>query len=379
MAIAPSRRIVLLGPSRPYRGGIAHFTEQMRRHLAARGDEVLTVTFTRQYPAFLFPGRSQYEDGADAGDALRLVDTLNPLSWRRTARRIRALAPDAVVIAYWMPFFAPAFAAIARALRRDGVRTVALLHNVIPHERHPGDAWLSRRFLKACDAYLVLSAAVERDVRALGIDGPMERVEHPVYNLFGAAPAPAEARRQLGLPADAEVLLFFGFIRAYKGLDVLLESLPAIVTRRPNALLVVAGESYEDVTPLQHQAAGAGVAGHVRLDVRYIPTDDVARYFAAADLVVQPYRSATQSGVAQIAFHFEKPLVVTDVGGLAEAVPHERAGFVVPPADAKALADAVVRYFEEDWRDRLTAGVREEKKKYSWDRLYEAMDRLIEP
>ncbi|MDZ4700347.1 MAG: glycosyltransferase [Rhodothermales bacterium] len=379
MPLDPSTRIVLLGPAFPYRGGIAHFAEKMYRDLTAAGHEVTVVTFRRQYPAFLFPGHSQFEaPGAPAPfEALRLIDTLNPLSWRNTARRIAAITPDLVVIAYWMPFFAVAFAAIARALRRRRIRTVAILHNMLPHERHPGDRWLSRLFLASCDGFLVMSAAVERDVRALGASAPIERIEHPTYDLFGAALPTAEARRHLGLSLDAPVLLFFGFIRKYKGLDVLLASMPAVLERLPDVCLVVAGESYEPMDEAFEFVRSHALERHVRLDMAYIPVDAVPAYFGAADVVVQPYRSATQSGVAQIAFHFEKPLIVTDVGGLAEVVPHERAGFVVPPNDPEALARAIVRFFEEDWADRLTAGVRMEKTKYSWDRLYEALARLL--
>jgi D-inositol-3-phosphate glycosyltransferase len=378
MPLDPSKRIVLLGPAYPYRGGIAHFAEKMYRDLTDAGHEVTVVTFSRQYPAFLFPGHSQFETpGAPAPfEALRLIDTLNPLSWRNTASRVAAMSPDLVVIAYWMPFFAVAFAAIARALRRRRIRTVAILHNMLPHERHPGDRWLSRLFLASCDGFVVMSAAVERDARALGTSAPIERIEHPTYDLFGSALPADEARRKLGLPPGDPVLLFFGFIRKYKGLDILLASMPAVVERLPDIRLVVAGESYDAMDESFEFVRRHGLEQHVRFDLAYISADAVPAYFGAADVVVQPYRSATQSGVAQIAFHFEKPLIVTDVGGLAEVVRHERAGFVVPPANAPALADAIIRFFEEDWRDRLTAGVRSEKTKYSWDRLYDALARL---
>ena len=380
MPLDPPKRIVLVGPAYPYRGGIAHFAETMYRDLTHAGHEVTVVTFRRQYPAFLFPGHSQFEaPGTPAPfEALRLIDTLNPLSWRDTARRIAAISPDLVVIAYWMPFFALAFSAIARALRRRGIRTVAILHNMLPHERHPGDRWLSRLFLGSCDGFVVMSSSVERDVHALRSSALVERIEHPTYDLFGAPLPRDEARRRLDLPPDVPVLLFFGFIRKYKGLDVLLASMPAVVERLPDVRLVVAGESYDAMDEALDVVRRHGLEPHVRFDMTYIPADTVPAYFGAADVVVQPYRSATQSGVAQIAFHFEKPLIVTDVGGLAEVVPHERAGFVVPPADAPALAAAIVRFFEEDWQDRLTAGVRAQKTKYSWDRLYDALARLAE-
>ncbi|MEZ4699763.1 MAG: glycosyltransferase [Rhodothermales bacterium] len=375
----PAKRIVLMGPAHPYRGGIAHFTEKMYRDLSAAGHDVTVVTFRRQYPSFLFPGKTQFEDVPDDQApfaSVRLIDTLNPLSWRRTASFVAELQPDLVIMAYWMPFFAASFASIARAVRAHRIPVLAILHNVIPHERHPGDSWLSRHFLTACDGLVVLSDAVEQDVRALGVGQPMERIDHPVYDLFGPAPGRSDARRRLGLGADDQVLLFFGFIRKYKGLDVLLRSMPAVAERLPAVRLVVAGESYDPMTEAVDFVRQHRLEAHIRFDVRYIPGEAVPDYFAAADVVVQPYRTATQSGVAQIAYHFERPLIVTDVGGLAEVVPHERAGFVVPPGDPDALGAAIVRFFQEDWADRLTAGVREEKKKYGWGRLYEALERL---
>jgi glycosyltransferase involved in cell wall biosynthesis len=379
MALAPSRHVVLLGPAYPYRGGIAHFTEKMYRGLCTLGHTVDVVTFRRQYPRFVFPGHSQFEPPEVAAPfvAERLIDTLNPLSWRHTAASVAARRPDVVVVSYWMPFFAAAFASIARRLRRQNIPVLAILHNVLPHERHPGDRWLSRHFLSACDGCVVMSAAVEADVRALNTKAPLERIDHPVYDLFGPIVPRDEARRRLAVPSEADVLLFFGFVRRYKGLDVLLESLPQVLRHRPSVLLIVAGECYEDLSEMQAFVRSHGLEDHVRFDVRYIPGEAVADYFAAADVVVQPYRSATQSGVAQIAFHYERPLIVTDVGGLAEVVPHEQVGYVVPPEDPAALAAAIVRFFEENGGERFTAGLREAKQRYSWDRLYDALDRLL--
>lgn len=374
-----ARRLALVGPMYPYRGGIAHFLETMYRDLGARGHAVTAVTFTRQYPERLFPGKTQYVQAPveDPVPAVRLLDTLDPRSWIRTVRHLAAWRPDAVVFKYWMPFFAPAFGTVARGLRRRGIPALTVVDNAIPHERRPGDLSLSRYFLRACAGHVVMSEAVAADMKRLGVAAPVRQVVHPVYDLFGAAVPQAEARARLGLPPGAPVLLFFGFVRRYKGLQVLLEALPRIVARLPAVRLVVAGEFYDDPAPYHALIDRLGLAGHVLVHADYIPDAAVASYFCAADLVVQPYVSATQSGVAQIAFQFEKPLVVTAVGGLPEVVPDGRAGLVVPPGDPAALAAAVVRFFDEGLADRLTAGVRAEKKKYSWDRLYEALESLL--
>ncbi len=374
------KRLVLIGPMHPYRGGIAHFLEKMYRDLHTRGHDVTAVTFTRQYPERLFPGKTQYETGvvADPVPAVRLLDTVNPLSWVRTARHVAALKPEAVVFKYWMPFFAPAFGTVARMLRRHGIPSFVVVDNAIPHERRPGDLALSRYFLRGGAGLIVMSASVAADLGRLRVGAPVRQVAHPVYDIFGPAVPKAEARALLGLPAEAPVLLFFGFVRRYKGLHVLLEALPRIVERLPGMRLVVAGEFYDDEAPYRALIERHGLAPHVDVHADYIPDAAVASYFSAADLVVQPYVSATQSGVAQIAFQFEKPLVVTDVGGLAEVVPDGRAGLVVPPEDPAALARAVVRFFEENLAPVLAEGVRAEKQKYSWDRLYEVLEDLIE-
>ncbi len=375
-----TKRITLVGPAPPYRGGIAHFTEAMARGLEARGHEVAVVTFSRQYPALLFPGKTQYAPGAEAADypAARLIDSVSPISWWQAGRAVARQAPDAVVFQHWMPFFAPAFGTMARVIRRrSGARVLAVVHNALPHERRVGDRLLSRYFFSACDGFVIMSEAVERDLRGLGLRGPVRRAAHPVYDRFGAAPSQQEARRRLGLPTDAPVLLFFGLVREYKGLRTLIEALPRVLEKLPDVHLVVAGAFYDDEAPYRALIRARGLEEHVALHNRYVPDEQVPDYFAAADVVVQPYVRATQSGVAQVAYHFETPLIVTDVGGLAEAVPHERAGLVVPPEDPAALAEAVIRYFEEGWRKRLSDGMRRLKTERRHG-LYEAVEDLTD-
>ncbi|WP_233993481.1 glycosyltransferase family 4 protein [Salinibacter altiplanensis] len=376
-------RIAVVGPMHPYRGGIAHFTEMTVTGLADRGHDVRPVTFSRQYPKLLFPGETQYEPESEVPpavrDAPRPLDSINPVSWFRTGLYLRDQTPDAVVFQYWMPFFAPAYGVIARGLRRHyGIPSFAVVHNALPHERHFGDALLSRFFLCACAGHVVMSDAVATDTRRLaGADASLEQIEHPVYERFGESVPNDEARAALDLPDDAPVILFFGFVREYKGLHVLLEALPDVLGDRPDLHLVVAGEPYDDPERYRRLVRAHDLGARVHWHDDYIPSSDVPTYFGAADLVVQPYVSATQSGVAQIATHFETPMVVTDVGGLAESIPHEEAGFVVPPENPDALAAAITRFFREDWAEELTDGVRKRKRAQQPARLFEAIERLV--
>ncbi len=378
-------RITLLGPFHPYRGGIAHFLHTLARGLAARGHEVGAINFQRQYPERFFPGKTQLVDGPPPPGlpvAPRVLDTVGPPTWWRTARHIVSGGSRVVVFKYWMSFLAPALGTVARVLRRRGVRVIAIVDNALPHERRPGDRAMARYALGACDGLIVMSDKVRRDVESLRLRGKVVQVAHPTYDIFGEGVDRVEARATLGLPADVPVLLFFGFIRRYKGLHVLINAMPAIRARLPDAVLVVAGEFYAEEDELRMQARGLGLTGAdgpVRFDAEYIPDERVATYFSAADVVVQPYITATQSGVAGIAYHFARPVITTDVGGLAETVPHEHAGLVVPPEDPSALAAAVIRFFEEEGlAERLGAGVLEEREHYSWDRVYEAVEGLAE-
>ena len=333
------------------------------------------MTFSRQYPERLFPGKTQLDPGPAPPDLPRahpLVDSMGPRSWWRTARHVADGGADAFVFMHWMPFFGPAFGTIARRLRRRGVPSVAVVHNALPHERRPGDRALTRYALGACRGLVVLSDGVRADTDTLGLGIPVVRTDHPSYDVFGPAVPQIDARAALGLPARAPVFLFFGFIRRYKGLHVLLDAMARVRARVPEAQLVVAGEFYADEAALRAKIDALG--GAVRLDARYVPDAEVGRYVCACDAVVQPYVSATQSGVAQIAFHFERPVITTDVGGLAETVPDGVAGLVVPPNDADALAGALVRFVEERLGARLREGVRRERARTGWDAVAAAVE-----
>ena len=370
--MAQPKKIAIVGPARPFRGGIAHFTGELAGALRRRGHHVTLETFSRQYPALLFPGKTQLEpdQGDLPEDTIAQLDSINPLTWRSTGNRIRREAYDLVVFSYWLSFFAPAYASVARRARRSGSRIISLVHNAVPHRPRPGDRMLSRYWLRRCDSLLTLSSAVRDDIRSLGVSAPILETGHPVYTHFGEAVEKEEARRVLGLPPEVPVLLFFGFIRNYKGLDVLIDAMPRVLRDLPDAQLMVAGEFYEDETLIRKRSAQSGIGPNVRFDTRYIPDERVKLYFSAADLVVQPYRSATQSGVAHVAFHFSRPVVVTNVGGLAETVPHGEAGFVVPPEHPEALAGSITNYFSDpELRNRLDEGARRQHGVFSWEAL----------
>lgn len=371
MPEANATDIVLIGPAYPYRGGIAHFLESMNEGLRARGYRTTVVTFSRQYPDFLFPGETQFAElpAERQTPARRLIDSINPVSWYSVARQITSERAQVAIFQFWLPFFGPAFGVIARRLKKQGIKVVAVVHNALPHERRPGDRSMSRYFLQACDSVLVLSESVEKDLLSLGIDCPTYRVEHPVYDVFGDPIERLDARRLLRVGEKKPLLLFFGFIRPYKGLEVLLQAMPEVVSRLPGVRLIVAGECYHDESGYRKLVEEQGLQEHVQLRFEYIPDDEIPILFSAADVVVQPYTSASQSGVAQIAYQFERPLIVTDVGGLAEVVPHEIAGLVVPPKDTVALTRAIIRFFEDDLAEKLSPGVREVRKRYSWDSL----------
>lgn len=378
----PLYSVAVVGPMHPYRGGIAHFTEMTVEGLSKRGHAVWPISFSRQYPELLFPGETQFEPDDEAPavvrGAPRLLDPINPLSWLRTAWHIREAEPDAVVFQYWMPFFAPAYGTVARLLRWIGIPSIAVVHNALPHERHVGDALLGRFFLGACGGHVVMADSVAANLESLrAADAAVRQIEHPVYERFGDPVDRTEARETFNLPADSPVLLFFGFVREYKGLHVLLEAFPRVLEQLPDAHLLVAGEPYDDAERYRDLISTHQLEARVHWDDEYIPSGDVPTYFGAADLVVQPYVSATQSGVAQIATHFEVPMIVTDVGGLAETIPHEKAGFVVPPEDPEALASAIVRFFQDDWAGQLVEGVGERKHAQQPERLFEAIEELL--
>jgi glycosyltransferase involved in cell wall biosynthesis len=369
-------KVIILGTAWPYRGGIAAFNERLARQYQAEGHDVEVITFTLQYPSFLFPGKTQYsnEPAPKGLKITRMLNSVNPLSWIKTGRYIRRQRPDLLITPFWLPFMAPALGTADRCACRKGMHRVGLLHNLVPHEHRPGDKLFSRYFVRANDGFVTLSKSVLEELNLFDAKGRKPRVfsPHPLYDHYGATLSRKEALDLIGLRESQRYVLFFGFIREYKGLDLLLDAMADERMSRLGVKLIVAGEFYGDPKPYMEQINRHDIGHSVVLHTEFIPDHEVNRYFCAADLVVQPYKNATQSGVSQIAYHFEKPMVVTRVGGLPEIVPNEKAGFVVEP-DAQQIADAIVRYFDENWEQRLTEGCREEKKKYGWDKMTAAI------
>ena len=369
-------RVVIIGPAYPLRGGLATYNEQLARAFRAAGDEVRLVTFSLQYPNFLFPGQTQFSTEAGPSDlAIEVsLNSVNPLSWLAVGRRLRRERPDLVVFRFWLPFMGPALGTVARLVRRNGhTRVVAITDNVIPHEKRPGDGLLTRYFLRACDGFVTMSRSVLSDLQRLGFgDKPALYRPHPLYDNFGPIKPKAKALAALKLPDNVGYLLFFGFIRAYKGLDILLEAFADARIAMLPIKLIIAGEFYEDAAPYKAVIQKYKLQDRLIIATDFIPNEEVVNYFCAADLIVQPYKNATQSGVSQIAYHFERPMLVTNVGGLAELIPAGVVGYVVPPT-AAAIADAVVDFYANRREAGFSAGVREEKKRFSWPAMVGAL------
>lgn len=369
------KRIIIVGPAYPYRGGIADFNERLAREFQREGHEVLTYTFTLQYPSFLFPGKTQYSTGPAPEDLsiVRKINSVNPFNWLKVGREIRRQRPDMVMIRFWLPFLAPCLGTIARVIRRDkNIKVVGLLDNVIPHERRIGDKLFARYMIKSIEGYVAMSESVLGDAKSFDDTKPFALTPHPLYDNFGAKVSREEAIKHLSLDGDTRYILFFGLIRDYKGLDLLLRAFADERLRDKQVKLIVAGEFYSNAEMYEQLEQELGLAEHIVWYKEFIPADQVRYFFAAADLVAQPYKSATQSGITQIAYHFERPMLVTNVGGLAEIVPHGKVGYVAEPNAediAEALVDFVVHKSESDFRD----GILEEKSKYAWSNMTKAL------
>lgn len=360
-------KVVIIGPAYPLRGGLATFDELFCKAFHAQGHDCEIVSYSLQYPGFLFPGSTQYDTSGKAPAGLKihtLINSVNPVSWFKTARFIKSHKPDFIVFRFWIPFMAPALGCIARMVRKKGIKVLAITDNVIPHEKFPAKNQLASFFIKGCDGFITMSKAVMRDLEKF-TDTPYRKyLLHPLYTSFGEKLDKSEARRALGLPEDASLVLFFGLIRKYKGLDLLLEAFGELRST-PGIKLVIAGEFYEDQQPYLDLIKAYGIEEQVILHGKFIANEDVKLYFSAADLVALPYRDATQSGVTQVSFHFEVPTLVTNVGGLGEIIPDKTAGYVVEPK-GKAIAEAISDYFSNKRMEAFTEGMKKEKQKYDW-------------
>lgn len=373
-------KIVILGTAWPYRGGLAVYNERLAREFAVEGDDVTVYTFSLQYPSFLFPGKTQFSTEPAPKD-LRIVRTLNsvnPFSWIKTGRAIKRMEPDILIIKFWLPFMGPSLGTAARITRHNGkTRVVSILDNIIPHEHRPGDRLMARYFTRSVDGFIAMSESVLDDLGQFDTIKPRIFCRHPLYDNFGPTATREESLRFLELDERPRYMLFFGLIRDYKGLDLLLKAYADSRFRSMNVRLIVAGEFYSGSEKYLELEKELGLEGMIVWKSDFVPDSEVRYCFGAADIIVQPYKSATQSGVTQIAYHFEKPMLVTDVGGLAEIVPDGKVGYVVKP-ETDAIADALVDFFGNGRQEQFTDGILQEKKKYAWSNMTRSVRKAAE-
>jgi len=361
-------KIFVIGPAYPLRGGLATFDELFCRSLCEQGHDAQIISYSLQYPNFLFPGSTQYDQSGipPAGIKIHtLINSVNPLNWIKTANFIKKEKPDFVVVRYWIPFMGPALGTICKRIAKSGVKVIAITDNVIPHEKRAGDTAFTKYFIKHCQGFVTMSKAVLNDLAKFTTSTHKKFLLHPLYTAFGEKVDKQEARKKLDISLSDKTILFFGLIRHYKGLDMLLEAMADPRIKEMNLKLLVAGEFYEDKKPYMDIVEKHALQSSVILFDKFIPNEEVKYYFSASDLLTLPYRSATQSGVTQVAFQFEKPTLVTNVGGLSEIIPHGKCGYVVD-SNPQAIADSIVDYFANGREAAMSVAMAQEKKKYDW-------------
>ena len=374
-----NQKTIIIGPGHPLRGGLATFNQRLAKEFIDKGDDCSIYSFSLQYPSFLFPGKTQYsnEPAPENLTIHSVINSINPFNWIKIGNRLKKEKPDIIIVRFWLPFMGPALGTILRRVKKNNhTKIICIADNVIPHEKRVGDKSFTRYFLKSCDAFITMSEKVMTDLRLFQKTKPAKLVSHPLYDNFGSIISKQEARKHLGLPGNEKIILFFGFIRKYKGLDILLEGLADERIKNLGIKLMVAGEFYEDAKPYHEQIEQLGIQDQLILKTEFIPDSEVKYYLCAADAVIQPYRNATQSGVTPLAYHFEKPMIVTNVGGLPTLVPNEKVGLVVEP-NASAIADGILKFYELG-ETYFISHLREEKKKYSWHNLVAAIQNLAE-
>jgi len=372
-------KISLLGPAYPFRGGLATFNERLAQQFSSECKDIDIRTFTRQYPRFLFPGKTQYSNGpAPEGiKIIRELNSINPFSWIRTGLKIRKERTDILLIRYWLPFMAPCLGVVARIAKSNKYTVIiSVVDNVIPHEKRPGDIMLTKFFMNSIDGAVVLSDSVQKEVENFRKDIPVCYTPHPLFDTYGKKLNRNDALSALKLDQNCIYLLFFGFIRNYKGLDILIRAFSDSRLRGKNLKLLVAGEFYENETLYRNLVRESGLEKDVIFYDHFIENTEVGLFFSGADLVVQPYKSATQSGVTQIAYYFDKPMLVTNVGGLKEIVEHGKCGYVVEP-DPGNIADAIIDYFDNNRENAFTQCVRKEKARFSWNKVTDAVTEVF--
>lgn len=360
-------KVFVIGPAFPLRGGPAQLNENLCQALNAQGHDAQIISYSLQYPNFLFPGSSQYETSGQAPQGIKihtLINSVNPLSWYTTARFIKQEKPDFILFRFWLPFFGPALGTIGRLVRKH-TKVLALTDNVIPHEKRVGDKPFTSYFVNACDGFLTMSKTVLNDITSLAPNKLAVYTPHPMYETYGAPISREHARQKLGLNSGDNIVLFFGLIRQYKGLDLLLKAFASEKVKKQQLKLLIAGEFYEDKQPYMDLIKSLQLEQSVILHDKFIPNDEVRNYFCAANLVAQTYRHATNSGVTMVGYYYYCPMLVTNVGGLKEIVPDNICGYVVEP-EPMAIADKLAMYFEANKEEGFVEGVKQERQQYEW-------------
>ena len=364
-------RIAYLSTFYPFRGGIAQFNASLYRAFEKQ-HEIKAFTFTRQYPDFLFPGETQMVTEKDRADKIlseRILDTLNPFTYSSAARKVKNFSPDILLMKYWMSYMAPSLGTVAKKVKKNS-KVITILDNVIPHEKRFFDEAFTKYFLRQNYGFVVMSDAVKKDLLKLKPDAKYIFHPHPLYNHFGNKVDSSEAKRKLNIPEGKKIILFFGFIRDYKGLDLLIDAMSKLNNEH---ILVIAGEVYGSFEKYFQQIEKLGVKNKIVQHVRYINDDEVPLFFSAADVCVLPYKSATQSGITSIAYHFDLPLIATNVGGLQESIHHNKTGLIINSPYSNLIAEAIQKYFSQNFKSKFQEEIQKLKKELSWESLSNAI------
>ena len=372
------KKVIIVGPAFPLRGGIANFNEALCRAMNVAGIETRIVSFSFQYPRFLFPGKTQFESGKGPQDITieTKINSINPLNWIKVASYIKREKPDYVIFRYWLPFMGASLGTIAKRIKKGtSIKTLAITDNIIPHEDRIGDEMLTKYFVKQIDGFIAMSKSVLDDLSDFTTTDKKVFLPHPIYDIFGDRVEKSVALKHLHLDAEDKHILFFGFIRNYKGLDLLLEAMGDARIKELGVKLIVAGEYYESPAPYNDIIKKHQLENSVILHTNYIPSEEVRYYFCACDMVVQPYRHATQSGVTQIAYHFEKPMLVTHVGGLPEIVPHNIVGYV-SAINPVSIANFIVEFYVHNKEELFIAHIMKEKERFMWSTFVKGVEDL---
>ncbi len=371
------KHIVIIGPAHPLRGGLASYNERLAREFQNEGHIVSIYTFSLQYPEFIFPGTTQYSSEPAPTD-LNIeikINSINPFNWLSVGNELNKIKPDLIVVRFWLPLMGPALGTILRSLKKNKhTKIICIADNIIPHEKRFGDKPFTNYFIKPIDGFITMSQKVLTDLQLFDKTKPAQFVPHPLYDNFGSILSKQEARTHLHINSNEFIFLFFGFIRKYKGLDLLLQAVEKLKNLQPSTLnfkLLIAGEFYEDQKPYHELIEQLNIKDQLILRTDFIPDSEVKYYLCAADAVVQPYKNATQSGVTPLAYHFEVPMIVTNVGGLPSLVPHNKVGLVCEP-NAEAIAETMHQMMQTGTESFLPY-LREEKKKYAWSKMTDAI------